>query len=119
MKKLVAAISSVIALSACTANAPTNSPTTSSTPTVSPSYSMNDISKHNQKTDCWFAINNKVYNVTQFIASGMHGGGDTIIEGCGKDATTLFETRPMGSGTAHSEQAKSFLPNFYIGELKN
>ncbi|MBS3061949.1 MAG: hypothetical protein J4215_05195 [Candidatus Diapherotrites archaeon] len=41
-----------------------------------------------------------------------------INEGCGKDATELFNTRPTGSRTPYSDRARSFLPKFYIGELK-
>jgi len=78
---------------------------------------MAEIEKHAVKTDCWFAIDNNVYDVTQYIAGGKHGGGDAIIQGCGKDATELFNTRPMGSGTPHSDKARSFLPNFKIGVL--
>lgn len=79
--------------------------------------SMDEISKHAVATDCWFAVEGKVYDVTKYIASNKHGGGDAIIAGCGKDATELFNTRPMGSGTPHSDKARSFLPNFQIGLL--
>lgn len=78
---------------------------------------MDEIAQHNKKEDCWFAIDNVVYNVTQYIADEKHPGKDAIVQGCGKDATELFETRPMGSGTEHSSKARSFLPNFKIGVL--
>ena len=81
------------------------------------SYTLAEIAEHASADDCWFAIEGKVYDVTEFIASGNHGGGDTIIEGCGLDATELFNTRPMGSGTPHSDTARGFLPNFEIGTL--
>ncbi len=80
-------------------------------------YALADIARHTTPEDCWFAIDGQVYDVTAFIASGNHGGGDTILEGCGKDATELYKTRPMGSGTDHSEKAYGFLANFEIGEL--
>jgi cytochrome b involved in lipid metabolism len=80
-------------------------------------FGLPEISRHATSTDCWFAINGKVYDVTQFIAGSKHPGGAAILAGCGKDATTLFETRPMGSNTPHSETARGFLPNFYIGDL--
>ncbi|OIO26574.1 hypothetical protein AUJ14_01500 [Candidatus Micrarchaeota archaeon CG1_02_55_22] len=78
-------------------------------------YTMTDVEAHAVPEDCWLAIHEKVYNVSGFGAK--HGGGEAIYQGCGKNATELFETRPMGSGTPHSEKARSFLPNFYIGEL--
>lgn len=80
-------------------------------------YTLAEIKKHNTAKDCWFAIEDKVYDVTEFIASVKHPGGEAIIQGCGTDATVLFNTRPMGSNTPHSEKARSFLPNFYIGEF--
>jgi len=82
-------------------------------------YAMEEIAKHKSAEDCWLLISGKVYDVTSFIAGGKHGGGDAILVGCGIDATTLYETRPMGSGTPHSDKARGFLVNFYIGELKN
>lgn len=81
------------------------------------SFTLEQISTHNAKEDCWLAISGKVYNVTLYIDS--HHGGPAILEGCGKDATTLFETRPMGSGTAHSETARNELSLFQIGILAN
>jgi cytochrome b involved in lipid metabolism len=77
---------------------------------------LEDISAHASPDDCWMAIGGKVYDVSGFAAK--HGGGEAVYQGCGQDATTLFETRPMGSGTPHSEKARSFLPNFEIGVLK-
>lgn len=82
-------------------------------------YSLSDISAHATKDDCWFAVEGKVYDVTQYIDGGKHPGKEAIIQGCGKDATELFNTRPMGTGTAHSDKARSFLPNFQIGVLTN
>lgn len=45
-------------------------------------YSLDEVAKHSVKTDCWIALNGKVYNATEFIASGMHN--DKILNGCGK-----------------------------------
>jgi cytochrome b involved in lipid metabolism len=80
-------------------------------------FIFEEISKHNTENDCWLIIHGKVYDVTNYVSS--HPGGKTIIEGCGKDATNLFETRPMGSGTSHSKKAREKLENFYIGEFIN
>ena len=80
-------------------------------------FSLAEVAEHNVEADCWLAIDGGVYDVTGFIASGNHGGGDAILEGCGKDATELFDTRPMGSGTPHSSKARGFLQGFKIGDL--
>ena len=83
------------------------------------SFSMDEVSKHNQKGDCWLVINNKVYDVSEF--SKKHN--ENILLGCGKDATKLFETRTdengkkIGSGRPHSNYARKLKDSFYIGEL--
>jgi cytochrome b involved in lipid metabolism len=77
---------------------------------------METVAEHGVADNCWLVINNNVYNLTDFVVS--HPGGKAIIEGCGKDATQLFETRPMGSGTPHSDRARSILEKYYIGSLK-
>ncbi len=82
-------------------------------------YSLDEIAKHSVKEDCWFAIEDKVYDVTSYISSGFHPGKAAILEGCGKDATVLFNTRPMGSKTPHSDKARSYLGKFQIGVLSN
>ncbi len=65
--------------------------------------------------DCWMILDNKVYDVTEYIVT--HPGEEAILEGCGMDATTLYENRPMGTGTAHSEQARAALEQYYIGKV--
>ncbi len=83
----------------------------------SKTYSMEEVALHNTAEDCWFVIDGKVYDVSGY--GERHPGSDAVYQGCGKDATELFETRPMGSGTPHSDRARGFLPNFEIGTLNN
>lgn len=85
---------------------------------VTLSYSLAQIAEHGDKNSCWLAIDGKVYDVTPFVKSGFHPGKDAILQGCGKDATVLFNTRPMGSGTSHSERARKMLPKYLIGNLE-
>lgn len=80
------------------------------------SYTLAEIAAHATAADCWFAVEGKVYNVTPFIASGKHPGGEAILMGCGKDATSLFNAKPS-NGQPHSPKAREGLANFYIGEL--
>ena len=75
-----------------------------------------DVAKHTTNDDCWLVIHGKVYDVSGFGANG-HPGGEAVYEGCGKDATNLFETRPMGSGTPHSDRARVSMVNYEIGIL--
>lgn len=86
------------------------------TETAATLFSLEEISQHNLSQDCWMAIDNKVYDVTPAI--NMHPGGKTILEGCGTNATELFNTKP-GSGLPHSVKAFEDLNNYLIGQLKN
>ncbi|MBR9680748.1 MAG: cytochrome b5 domain-containing protein [Candidatus Altiarchaeota archaeon] len=79
-------------------------------------YTLSDVSTHSTQGDCWIVLSGKVYDVSEFTS---HPGGEAILEGCGKDATTLFETRPMGSNTSHSEGAREKAEDFLIGTLVN
>lgn len=78
-------------------------------------YTLEDVAEHDNKNDCWIIINGNVYDVTAYIKDKSHPGGEALLEGCGIDATELYETRPMGSNTPHSEKARGFLDSFQIG----
>jgi cytochrome b involved in lipid metabolism len=86
----------------------------SSSNNSSQTYTLNDVSSHNKKSDCWMVINGKVYNVTDFI--NLHPGGSIIVEGCGKDATLLFNTKG-GTDGGHTSRADTEMKNYYIGDL--
>lgn len=108
-------------LSACSLSTPSQE--NSQTPTEpeintnsEKEYSLEEIGLHNSEQNCWLLIDGKVYDVTKFIPK--HPGGQAIIQGCGVDATELFNTRPMGSDTPHSDKAQDNLDQFYIGKLK-
>lgn len=75
-------------------------------------YAMTDIASHNTKSDCWLVVEGKVYDVTSFISE--HPGGDDILKGCGKDATSLF----MSEREHAEENAASYLPQFQIGTVQ-
>lgn len=72
------------------------------------------ISQHASTADCWIIIDNKVYNVTQYL--NLHpGGASRIIPFCGQDATTAFQTQ--GGRGQHSSTAAQELSLFYIGDV--
>jgi cytochrome b involved in lipid metabolism len=73
-----------------------------------------EVAKHNQASDCWMIVNNKVYDLTPLVYSHS-GGSSTIIPDCGKDGSKGFNTK-YGQGY-HSSNANSILSSFYIGEL--
>ena len=83
-------------------------------------YTMEEVYKHSNDPNndvCWTVIHGKVYDITEYAAKG-HPGGEVIYDACGVDATKLFETRPMGSKTPHSAEARKILDKYYIGDLK-
>jgi hypothetical protein len=74
-----------------------------------------EVAKHNSSSDCWLIIENKVYDVSEYL--GTHPGGrDIIIQYCGTEATHAFETKG-GFGANHSKIAWSHLDSLYLGDL--
>jgi cytochrome b involved in lipid metabolism len=78
-------------------------------------YSLEDVSNHNTQADCWTIINNKVYNITEFIPN--HPGGPVILQACGGNGTVLFETRG-DKNSPHPSTAQEKLETMYIGDLE-
>ncbi|MFH0873891.1 MAG: cytochrome b5 domain-containing protein [Candidatus Komeilibacteria bacterium] len=72
------------------------------------------IAKHNSAADCWLIIDNKVYDMTNYLVAHP-GGVGTVISWCGADATQAFVTKD-GRGS-HSNQAYNLLNQFYLGNL--
>eukprot|EP00038_Savillea_parva_P007501 m.170615 g.170615 ORF g.170615 m.170615 type:complete len:99 (+) comp13265_c0_seq1:2-298(+) len=52
-------------------------------------YAMSEVARHKTKTDCWVAIDGKVYDVTKFL-DDHPGGKKAILIYAGKDATEQF-----------------------------
>jgi cytochrome b involved in lipid metabolism len=77
---------------------------------ITTSYTIEDVAAHNIKEDCWFVIDGKVYDVTDY---DNHPDGDSAFDGCGLDATEMFN-----NVSKHGDKARGFLPNFEIGALK-
>jgi cytochrome b involved in lipid metabolism len=97
-------------------------PTTTTTPTPStptpPSaqgpktYTLADISKHADRTNCWTTVSGSVYDVTAWI-SQHPGGAEAIISLCGRDGTAAFTEQHGGERRPANE-----LAGFKIGTLK-
>ncbi len=98
-------------VTASTTDATTASGAQAST-TVAASYSMAEVSAHNNKADCWTAIGGNVYDVTPWIAKHP-GGSDAIIYLCGIDGSAAFSDE---HGT--KKRPASELAAFKIGLLK-
>jgi Cytochrome b5-like Heme/Steroid binding domain len=85
----------------------TGQPTESGTNVI---LSAAEVAKHNSSSDCWLIIENKVYDVSDYLVSHPAGGA-IIIQYCGAEATHAFET------VNHSRAALSHLDSIYLGDL--
>lgn len=73
------------------------------------------VAQHKVSTDCWLIINNKVYDVSEYIP--YHPGGqNSIIDNCGNESTKLF-TSDSGSGHNHSSSASALLGNYFVANM--
>jgi len=99
------------ALSQTPTGATTQQPTESGANVI---LSAAEVAKHNSSSDCWLIIENKVYDVSEYL--GTHPGGrGIIIQYCGTEATHAFETKDIGVN--HSKTAWSHLDSIYLGDL--
>jgi cytochrome b involved in lipid metabolism len=77
---------------------------------TSTSYTLAQVSSHNNANDCYLVINNKVYDVTTY--TGSHPGGTrSILSKCGQEVSGLF-------ASIHSNRAWDLLGQYYVGNLK-
>jgi cytochrome b involved in lipid metabolism len=73
-------------------------------------YTKEEVLLHNNENDCWIIINNRVYNITNYLTK--HPGGNKILLQCaGKDCTEYF------NNINHSQKAQKELENYYIGNI--
>lgn len=79
-----------------------------------PTYTPDEVAKHNSQNDCWLIIENKVYDVTDYLVQHP-GGAKRIIPFCGQDATQAFMTK--GGEGQHSSEATAELAKRYKGDL--
>jgi cytochrome b involved in lipid metabolism len=113
MKKwmILAGCTVMLALAGC-GNTTTQSNANVDTTTT---YTASDVSQHATASDCWTIINQKVYNVTSYMAK--HPGGNRINQACGVDASDLFNGKSR-LGHFHSTAAAVLLSNYQIGVVQ-
>ena len=51
---------------------------------------MEEVSKHKTRKDCWMVVRGKVYDVTSYLPAHPGGKGE-LMRGAGKDATELYD----------------------------
>lgn len=72
---------------------------------LSMKVTMEEVAAHNTPSDCWSAINGKVYNLTGWI-DRHPGGAVLIISLCGKDGTAGFMAQHQGKDKAETQLAQ-------------
>ena len=129
MKKLIISLvlfPAIFVLSACTSNTgqersedgknkvvdsivePVVSPNTTTT-----YISLVEVAKHNSAENCWTSISGNVFDITNYVKSGLHPGGDKILNACGVEATEMFNSIPK-----HGDKARGNLDASFIGKLQ-
>jgi cytochrome b involved in lipid metabolism len=75
-------------------------------------YTMAEVAERNEAADCWTVIDDRVFDLTDWIA--RHPGGAGPIESlCGRDGTSTFNAQ-------HQDQPRptTQLDAFVIGVLQ-
>lgn len=75
-----------------------------------PVYTLQDVSKRNDRAKCWIVIEGLVYDVGRFLDEHP-GGEEVILELAGMDATEGFDQ------IGHSDDARSLLKTMLVGRL--
>lgn len=75
-----------------------------------PLYTLDDVSKHKDRSNCWIVIEGNVYDVGRFLDEHP-GGEEVILELAGMDATEGFDQ------IGHSDDARDLLKTMLIGHL--
>ncbi|TMS05702.1 Anoctamin-10 [Larimichthys crocea] len=83
-------------------------------PPASPRFfTQREVACHCTKDSCWVLQGTRVYDVTAFLR--MHPGGEALIlRRSGKDVSQEMEGPPH----RHSENARRWMEQYYIGELE-
>jgi len=88
------------------------STTPSGSQTATTSYSLADVSSHNNAASCWTAINGGVYDLTSWVS--QHPGGEgAILSICGVDGSAAFNDQHGGQ-----RRPENILEKYKIGLLK-
>lgn len=82
-------------------------------PSVTTRYiSEKEVARHCTKESCWVLVGTRVYDVTSFLR--MHPGGEALIlRRSGSDISAQLDGPPH----RHSENARRWLEQYYIGEI--
>jgi len=74
-------------------------------------YTLKDVSKHNNESDCWVVVNNQVLDCTEFM-NDHPGGKMAIMTFAGKDASEEFNM-------VHDKNVvEKYASEYIVGNLK-
>lgn len=77
-------------------------------------YTVNDVGKHNNSSDCWVTFDSSVYDLTEYLQD--HDRYLDIRKWCGKDMTEDFKDKD-GVGRDHRFSSYRLLEQYKLGEL--
>ena len=75
---------------------------------------LDDVAKHASLDDGWIVLYNKVYDITKWIPE--HPGGSIILQGLGKDSTSLWESIHQSN---KEYILHTILPKYQIGVVQS
>ena len=77
-----------------------------------------ELARHDKATDCWMAIDGKVYELHGFI--DIHPSAAGVMEPyCGKEASAAYAVIDRGKhkGQRHSARSDELLAEYRVGDL--
>lgn len=81
--------------------------------TTARKYTLDQVKKNYKKDSCWVIVNDKVYDITSFLADHP-GGNEILLEFAGTDVTSVLSDINYHT---HSDAAYDLLTEHYIGDL--
>jgi len=79
---------------------------------VNRSITMAEVGRHDKEGDAWVTVNDKVYDISQWVANHP-GGSIPLLQYAGRDITDAFRAYHGPAGKA----AKT-LRSYYVGDLE-
>lgn len=77
-------------------------------------YTSKQVAEHNKKYDNWIIINDKVYDITDFIEKHP-GGVDKLLNVAGQEVTEKFNN--VSSHIKNMDNIKKYLEDMEVGSL--
>lgn len=74
-------------------------------------WSLAEVAKHNKPEDCFIVVQNKVYDISDFVEDHP-GGVESVLRNPGGDNTEKF------SGIQHPAKVWDMIEEYYVGEVK-